>query len=342
MNLKIYRKISLSRFCTFNIGGFANFFCLPDNVEQLFEAVEFSKKNGLKPIFFGSGANILFPDIVNQDLFFISLRNLLDINIYENSISVSSGFPVSLLPFLGFKDLFFLYLLPGTTGAATYMNVRYDSFDIGPFIDKIIYLDLLDMNIKEIKGKDANFSYKNSIFQKNNWIILETHFNRNNSIENDFKKKSLDKKFIIDQKNNKLLRNLANKLSIYESDLKNFYKILRFNKVEKIINKRINEKKVDIKKIEDYRLSKYHFTYPSCGSIFKNNYNFGVPTGALVDNLKLKGYRHNDAQIAPYHGNIIINLGRAKADDVKYLINMIQEQINNAYGFIPEPEIVIL
>jgi len=385
MNLKIYEKILLSNFSTFKIGGLARFFALPKNTEQIFEAIDFCQKKSLKPIFFGSGANILFPDKVDDSYFFISLRNLVDFEFYNEKLSLSSGFPISLLPFLSSifllqDNLSFLYLLPGTIGAATYINVRYDSFDIGPFLSKIIYLDLENLKISEIEGKNAEFSYKSSIFQKKNWIILQViidkdSFNKENFFKDffskdNFKKISFQKNFKdenkIDSPNNVKLekyltkklnsdemqkifieqKNLAFKTIKNESDLKKFYKIYGLKYIKKNLGKSFNllsEKTFkQIEKIEDYRISKNHFIYPSCGSVFKNNYQFGTATGALVDKLGLKGFRHNDAQIAPYHGNIIINTGKAKASDVFYLVQFVQEKIYKNFGFVPEPEIIIL
>ncbi|MFP4179033.1 MAG: UDP-N-acetylmuramate dehydrogenase [Spirochaetaceae bacterium] len=68
------------------------------------------------------------------------------------------------------------------------------------------------------------------------------------------------------------------------------------------------------------RKEKGHFNYPSAGSVFKNNRSFGRPTGAILDELGLKGMRRGDAQIAPFHANIIINLGNATARDVYALM----------------------
>lgn len=344
MNLKIYEKILLSNFSTFKIGGLARFLALPTNFEQIFEALDFCKKRGLKPLFFGSGANILFPDKVDDSNFFISMRNLVEFETDDEKISLCAGFPISLLPFLSYSfllkdDLFFLYLLPGTIGAATYINVRYDNFDLGPFLSKIIYLDLENLEIHQINGKDADFKYKSSIFQRKNWVILKVIIEKDSFAKDVFIKNLFPK-------NLREYKNLAFKTIKNESDLKNFYKIYGLKYIKKTLKKGfnlLNEKTIiQIKNIEDYRISKNHFIYPSCGSVFKNNYQFGTATGALVDKLGLKGFKHNDAQIAPYHGNIIINTGKAKASDVFYLIQLIQEKIYKNFGFVPEPEIVIL
>ena len=68
------------------------------------------------------------------------------------------------------------------------------------------------------------------------------------------------------------------------------------------------------------RVAKGHFLHPCAGSVFKNDRSFGKPTGRLIDELGLKGLAVGGAQVAPFHGNIIVNLGHATAGDVRALI----------------------
>jgi UDP-N-acetylmuramate dehydrogenase len=62
------------------------------------------------------------------------------------------------------------------------------------------------------------------------------------------------------------------------------------------------------------REKKGHFLHPCAGSVFKNDRSFGAPTGKLIDQLGLKGRLSGGAQIAPYHGNIIINLAENEVE----------------------------
>jgi UDP-N-acetylmuramate dehydrogenase len=87
------------------------------------------------------------------------------------------------------------------------------------------------------------------------------------------------------------------------------------------------------------RTHKGHFTLPSVGSVFKNNRDFGEPTGKIIDSLGLKGYRIGDAQVSLEHANIIVNIGNARAVDVKKLIEVIKDKVFKAYGYILEEEV---
>jgi UDP-N-acetylmuramate dehydrogenase len=77
--------------------------------------------------------------------------------------------------------------------------------------------------------------------------------------------------------------------------------------------------------------------HPSAGSIFKKIE--GIGAGRLVDQCGLKGFRHGDAQISHIHANIMVNLGRATAKDVRELIAIAQGAVEKTCGVHLEPEI---
>jgi UDP-N-acetylmuramate dehydrogenase len=90
------------------------------------------------------------------------------------------------------------------------------------------------------------------------------------------------------------------------------------------------------------RTAKGHYRYPSAGSVFKNNSNFGKPTGQIIDELGLCGLCTGGAQVAPWHGNIIVNTGGASAADIRALIDEVAARVKAATGFDLEPEVIFL
>lgn len=96
------------------------------------------------------------------------------------------------------------------------------------------------------------------------------------------------------------------------------------------------------KKMEQHkkdRENKGHYKYPSAGSVFKNNRDFGKPTGAIIDSLGLKGYSKGEAEIANFHGNIIVNKGQARSQDIKRIIEYTQKTVDKKLGLKLDPEI---
>ncbi len=90
------------------------------------------------------------------------------------------------------------------------------------------------------------------------------------------------------------------------------------------------------------RVDKGHFKYPSAGSVFKNNHAFGAPSGKLIDECGLKGLQIGGAQIAPFHGNFIINIDHASAEDIHKLVEAAQKAVREKFGFELEPEIIFV
>ena len=88
------------------------------------------------------------------------------------------------------------------------------------------------------------------------------------------------------------------------------------------------------------RTAKGHFKLPSAGSAFKNNHAFGKPSGQLIDEAGLRGLQIGGAQVAPWHGNFIVNTGSATAQEVVELIEIIRKRVKDTTGFELEPEII--
>ncbi len=110
--------------------------------------------------------------------------------------------------------------------------------------------------------------------------------------------------------------------------------LLRLKKGEK------EEIEIKTKERSRERVEKRQFEFPSAGSVFKNDYNIGIPTGKLVSDAGLLGFAKNGAQIAPWHGNFIINRDHAKAIDVLYIMQMIKDEIKKKYGVVLESEVI--
>ena len=135
----------------------------------------------------------------------------------------------------------------------------------------------------------------------------------------------------------------------YSVDLTEWdYKKSPFQTGDKIITQvNFNVKKGNSKEIEEKSLSfikdrenKGHFKFPSAGSVFKNNRNFGKPSGKIIDEVGLRGFSVGQAQVAPWHGNFIINNGNATASDVRNLVEIIQDKVLKETGFMLECEII--
>ncbi len=84
--------------------------------------------------------------------------------------------------------------------------------------------------------------------------------------------------------------------------------------------------------------------YPSCGSVFKNP-KASAPEGLrsawqVLDRLGLRGHQIGGAQIAEKHSNFIINLGGARAQDVRDLIQLAKTRARQELGIELQEEVI--
>ncbi len=97
---------------------------------------------------------------------------------------------------------------------------------------------------------------------------------------------------------------------------------LREGKSEQI-SKKMEQLKQD-------RWEKQPREYPNAGSVFKRP--AGHYVGALLDELRLKGFRVGDAMVSEKHSGFIVNVGDATGDDILSLINEIRLRVRNKFG----------
>jgi UDP-N-acetylmuramate dehydrogenase len=92
-----------------------------------------------------------------------------------------------------------------------------------------------------------------------------------------------------------------------------------------------------VKEATKARLQKQPLHLPSCGSTFKNPP--GQKAGALIEQAGLKGFQIGDAQVSLKHANFIVNLGDAKASEVRAVIAHVQGTVREKFHVELETEV---
>jgi UDP-N-acetylmuramate dehydrogenase len=81
-------------------------------------------------------------------------------------------------------------------------------------------------------------------------------------------------------------------------------------------------------------------TEPNAGSIFKNPP--GNFAGRLLEGAGLKGVRMGGAAFSDRHANFIVNLGGARAEEVRALMEMARRRVGETSGVWLEPEVKLV
>ena len=90
----------------------------------------------------------------------------------------------------------------------------------------------------------------------------------------------------------------------------------------------------------NHRRSTQPYHLPSCGSVFRNPGNYKA--GWLIEQVGLKGFQIGGAQIAQRHANFILNCGSATASDIFQIIHHVQQEVEQQWRLLLEPEVRIL
>jgi UDP-N-acetylmuramate dehydrogenase len=80
--------------------------------------------------------------------------------------------------------------------------------------------------------------------------------------------------------------------------------------------------------------------YPNSGSMFRNPP--GDYAGRLIEAAGLKGQRIGQAQISERHANFIVNLGGAKATEVRQLMDLARAAVEKQFGVVLQAEVRLL
>ena len=95
-----------------------------------------------------------------------------------------------------------------------------------------------------------------------------------------------------------------------------------------------------VKSFSELRRKKQPLDYPSAGSIFKNPKE--GPAGKWIEETGLKGFRIGQVMISERHANFIINLGKAKAEEVIRLMEFVERKIYEEKDISLEREVKVV
>jgi UDP-N-acetylmuramate dehydrogenase len=95
-----------------------------------------------------------------------------------------------------------------------------------------------------------------------------------------------------------------------------------------------------VRSYSEMRRRKQPLDYPSAGSVFKNPKE--GPAGKWIEEAGLKGFRIGRAMVSERHANFIINLGKAKAEEVIRLIKYVEKKVYEEKGISLDREVKVV
>lgn len=191
---KIIFDEPMKKHTSFKIGGAADQFIKIKNEQELKEAIKYAKSQKLKITILGNGSNMLVLDKGIRGLVIKINIQKLQIEKKEQHIEVTvgSGYKTMNLgiklmneEISGFEEL---SGIPGTIGGAIFMNAGAYGKEIKDINISTKCMDY-DGNIFELSNQEQKFEYRSSIFNKKDYIILETKLKLEYGKKEEIKKK---------------------------------------------------------------------------------------------------------------------------------------------------------
>lgn len=301
----IKKGVLLSEYTTFKIGGPAEYFFIASRQEELLKAIAVAKKLEVPVFVLGGGSNLLVSDDGVKGLV-IKIQNS-DITLLDNNV-ISAGAGAVLADVVSFsidhslEGLEWAGGLPGSFGGAIRGNAG--AFG-GETKDSVVQVSALDdsLDLKQFSNEESQFSYRNSIFKKNNWPVVSA-------------------KIQLKLGDKEKLQEIANSRMEYRKERHP----LDFPNAGSIF------KNVDL---NAFSLEMQN----QLSAVVKKDPFPVIPTAYLISEAGLKGIKVGQAQVSEKHPNFIVNLGGAKAKDVSDLINVVKRKIKEVYNIELETEV---
>jgi UDP-N-acetylmuramate dehydrogenase len=360
--MRIFKNYPLKSLNTFRTGGYARFFCIIKNIEDLKKAISFSKKHKINFFILGGGSNILISDTGFSGL--VIKNEILGRNILkENIICFGAGEKLDESVSFSVKNNLFglenLSYIPGTVGGSVVQNIGAYGAEIKNFISKVEVYDSENGKIFEMKNKDCNFSYRNSIFKiKKNLVVLRVYFFLSKKFKPNFSYSGIIEKI----KENRI------KTAILQSDLKclksgqrHFKSLCSKSVLEKTTAMDIRNAVISIRKSKLPEVSELG----SAGSFFKNPIinkkeytklkkkfpdipGFPEPKGKIKISLawvldkicNLKNYKIKNVGLYKNQPLVLVNFGGATTTEIINLSDQIKKSIKEKTQIKVEEEVI--
>ncbi len=288
-NCTLRTQTSLSAFTSYRVGGEAEWYVSPRDLESLQASIDYAQENDLRITVLGAGSNLLVSDRGIPGLV-IATRHLRSkhFNPATGQLTVSAGEAIPALAWdaaaLGWEGLEWAVGIPGTVGGAVVMNAGAHNSCVANMLVSAQVLSP-DGTLATLTPEELGYTYRSSLLQGGKQIVTQATFQRQPG---------------------------ADPLAV---------------------TARTKEHK-------KHRLSTQPYSYPSCGSVFRNPKSYTA--GWLIEQTGLKGYQLGGAQVAQLHANFIVNRGGAKANDIFSLIRHIQHEVQERWSIWLEPEVKML
>ncbi|QQG49954.1 MAG: UDP-N-acetylmuramate dehydrogenase [Candidatus Berkelbacteria bacterium] len=308
MALRLEEDVLLKNYCTFKVGGQAKHFVKVETEADLREALQLVAKEHWPLFILAHGSNVIFPDEGWPGL--VILIGIKELKIEGQSLRAGAANMMNELVDAsisnGLAGLEWAGGLPGTFGGAIRGNAGAFRGEMKDVIASVRSIETTTGREIERKNDGAMFGYRDSIYKRHSEVIVSA------AVE-------------LRQGDQAELRATADKWIAFRQDRHP----LEFPNVGSIF------KNTPIGRVPENWMAHFH-------DFIKNDPFPIIPTGKIIDDAELKGFKIGQAQVSEKHANYIVNLGGATSKDILGLIDHVKQVVRDKFQIEldVEPEVV--
>lgn len=178
LSMKIEFDEPLSKYTYTKTGGPADAVAFPETKEDLKTLINWVKDNQIPLTILGNASNLIVRDGGIRGLVII-LTSMKEMSINGNEVYAQSGVPlIEVSRKAGASSLTGLEFacgIPGSIGGAVYMNAGAYGGEVADVIESVDILTR-EGEFKTIQCEECEFSYRHSVFQTNEDIVIGVKF----------------------------------------------------------------------------------------------------------------------------------------------------------------------
>lgn len=301
----------MAKHTNIRIGGPVKLFLRAQTPDVLVVALEISQELGISFHVFGGGSNLLVSDQGYDGL--IIQCAFREIKLRNKTITAEAGAITSVVARqtaeAGLEGFEWAVGVPGTIGGAIYGNSGCYG---GETKDNLVTVDcirLSDMKRMVYTKADCKFGYRDSRFKAEPHVILRATFCLIPAEAESLTKRMED-----------ITQSRKEKQPMENSSAGCMFKNFVFKDESKIQKLKDMVKDIPAKMLERKSIS----------------------AGWLVSQAGLLGERVGDAQVSEKHGNFLVNVGQARAQDILMLTSKVKMKIRDEYNIMLEDEVQLV
>ena len=329
----IKHKEQLQPYNSFHTKASAKIFCEPHSAEELSRMVRFFPVE--EKLILGNGFNTFFSKDFEGLVIKPAIQGIRTLSETDHFVEIEVGASVDWDSFVaycvekGYAGIENLSLIPSSVGASPVQNIGAYGTEVMNVIGKVRTVELENGDYKQFSNSACKFGYRDSIFKRTGlYAITSVVFRLQKSFQ--YKEKYIDLSRELEGVSSPTLRQVRDA-------------IIRIRN----------------RKLPDYRV------LPNAGSFFKNPmltieekeqlqqklpdapiYNAGenlfkTSAGFLIDKAGYKGKRRGMVGTYELHSLIIVNYGTDKGQEIIDLMQEIQQEVQQQFGLVLEPEVRI-